>query len=147
MVDAALPRAGLLPVAWNVRAWQDKSWTRTNHDLDRVYRGKGVNFGVEVKNTLAYIDREELTHKLAMCRELQLVTLFVMRMAPASYIELVRQQGGFTWLFEWQLYPFGHEDFAREVQEGLGYKVGCPRALEQGTVDRLVKWLSRHGYV
>ena len=89
------------------------------------------------------MDREELAIKVMMCKHFGIIPVFIVRMAPASYIELVRKQGGFTLVFEYQLYPFGQEAFAKEVRDTLGLKVDTPRAIQAGTVERLSRWAKR----
>jgi hypothetical protein len=140
MFDAALPHGGFLPRAKNVKDWDSKIWTRSNHDLDRIFSADGIDYGVEIKNTLSYIPHLELRTKLNMCEFFGVVPLFIMRMAPASYIQEIRLRGGFTLIFEWQLYPFGQENFAAEVRDQLGLKVGCPNAIEDGTIQRFRNW-------
>jgi hypothetical protein len=140
MFDAALPQAGFMPKGRNVNSYNGVTWTDTDHDLDRVFERDGIAYGTEIKNTLNYIQREELEIKLEICDELKLKPLFIMRYAPTSYIELVRRSGGFTLLFEWQLYPFGLEELAKELKAELGLKVDSPRSLATGTVDRFLKW-------
>jgi len=61
-------------------------------------------------------------------------------MAPRSYIEVVRQKGGFSLIFKWQLYPYGREDLARRVREKFGLPVDCPRAIQEGTIRRFLNW-------
>lgn len=141
MFDAALPRAGFLPRARNVREYRGGSWTATAHDLDRVFERDGVAYGAEVKNTLDYITLDELRVKLRMCEVLGLKPLFIVRMAPKSYVEEVRRAGGFTLIFKFQLYPHGHGDLAERVRRELGLPVDCPAAVADGTVRRL---LNRH---
>ncbi len=140
MFDAALPQGGFMPCARNVKAWKGRVWVKSDHDLDRVFTRDGVDYGVEIKNTLSYISRFEMLTKLDMCDFLGLVPLFIMRMAPASYIQEIRLRGGYSLIFEWQLYPFGYKKFADEVREQLGLKVDSPRAIQEGTIQRLVNW-------
>jgi len=140
MFDAALPQGGFLPRAKDVKVWAGKVWIETGHDLDRIFTRDGVNYGVEIKNTLNYIDRFEMHTKLDMCDFFGVVPVFIMRMAPASYLHEIRLRGGFFLIFEWQLYPFGYERFAAEVHKQLGLKVSCPRAIEEGTIQRFVNW-------
>jgi len=103
-----------------------------------------VLYGVEVKNALSYVDRVELLAKIEMCKFLSLRPLFIMRMAPTNYIELVRTAGGFTLVFEWQLYPYGQEQLAYRVKERLGLKVDCPQGIADGTMQRLLNWHLKH---
>src|SRR5262249_6302822 len=37
LFDAALPRAGFLPVVRNAREYNGRRWEQTNHNLDRIY--------------------------------------------------------------------------------------------------------------
>lgn len=146
MFDAALPRVGFLPAGRNVREYAGKAWTETGHNFDRVFCRDGIAYGTEVKNTLDYIDRDELQVKLRMCEALGLKPLFIVRMAPKSYVEEVRRTGGFTLIFKFQLYPFGHDELARRVKEQLGLPVACPVAIADGTVERFLNWhLETHG--
>jgi hypothetical protein len=140
MFDAALPSVGFLPTARKVRSYAGKDWKTTEHDLDRVYERDGIAYGAEVKNTLKYIPRRELTVKLKMCRHLGLRPLFIVRMAAKSYIEEVRLEGGFTLVFKYQLYPFGQKPFADIVSKSLRLPVDCPARIADGTVQRFLKW-------
>lgn len=142
MFDAALPRVGLLPISpfKKIRTFGDRSWTTTNHDLDRAYSCDGVNYGVEVKNTLSYIDKDELDTKLAMCRHLGLRPLFIMRMAPKSYMHQIHQQGGFGLLFGKQLYPYGASELAKRVVDDLTLPVECVREVAEGHLLRFKNW-------
>lgn len=79
MFDAALPTVGFLPSARKVKAYQGKEWTETEHDLDRVFERDGISYGTEIKNTLKYIPRDELTVKIRMCQQLALRPLFIVR--------------------------------------------------------------------
>jgi hypothetical protein len=134
MFDAALPRIGMLPVApfKNVNSFGDRSWTRSNHDLDRLFSRDGINYGVEIKNTLSYIDKQEFDIKLQMCAHLGLRPLFIMRMAPKSYMNQLYQSGGFGLLFGKQLYPYGQEALARQVAQELSLPVDCIREVPEG---------------
>lgn len=140
LLDSALARAGFQPRGQDTREWNGVSWTKTKHNLDRVVVKDEIAYGVEIKNTQNYIQRGELRIKLEMCRHLGLRPLFIMRFAPKSYIEDIRRAGGFTLLFEHQIYPFGFIKFMREVREALGLKVQCPRDFKEGDIQRLLNW-------
>lgn len=142
MFDAALPRVGLMPTApfKNVQSFRGHTWTQTRHDLDRVFTRDGINYGVEIKNTLSYIEKAELDVKLQMCRHLGLRPLFIMRMAPKSYMHLLNQHGGFGLLFGKQLYPFGAEQLARQVSSDLELPVECIRDIPDGHLIRFDSW-------
>lgn len=112
----------------------------TGHDLDRCFTRDGVHYGVEIKNTLPYIPREELTIKLQMCSFLGLRPLFIARMHPKSYIEEIRQHGGYGMVVKYQLYPHGASEFAARVRQRLQLPVDAPSAIASGTIQRFFNW-------
>ena len=140
LFDAAFAKFGWLHRGETVRAYRGREWTKTGHNLDRVFERDGLSYGVEIKNSLSYIERGELEIKLAMCEALALRPLFIMRAAPKSYTHMVNQAGGYLLTFEWQLYPYGREDLAQRVHDRLGLKVDTPRAIYEGTMKRLLDW-------
>jgi hypothetical protein len=142
LVDAALPLAAFTPVDRNARSFKDKTWTATGHDLDRIVTRDGIHYGVEIKNTLPYIPRDELRIKLAMCKHLGLKPFFVSRMAPKNYNYEIIQQGGISWVLGNQFYPFGYEDLANTVKNELRLPVECPARIEDGAITRLSKALA-----
>ena len=142
MIDAGLPRVGFLPVAADVRSWNGIAWTETGHDLDRVFTRDGLYYGTEIKNKLSYIDQAEFRAKLAMCKKLELIPLFVARMMPNTYMKDVNDAGGFALLMKYQFYPYAHLDLARTVSAELNLPVDCPARLNQNTLDRFLNWHS-----
>ena len=140
MFDAALPTVGFMPTIRNARAYKGIEWTETKQDLDRIFERDGIGYGTEIKNTLGYIEKDELETKVKMCKRLGLRPLFIVRWAPKSYVNFVREEGGFTLIFQYQLYPFGQKGFADEVRERLRLPTDCPLRIEQGTVKRLLDW-------
>src|SRR5579864_1957088 len=50
MFDAALPTAGFLPKAKNLREYNGHKWTESQHDLDRVFERDAIAYGTEIKN-------------------------------------------------------------------------------------------------
>jgi len=140
MFDAAFPRIGMQPVAWNASSYAGQQWERTGHDLDRIFELDGVAYGVEIKNQLQYINRDEFDVKLEMCRVLGLKPLFVMRALPKSWANEVIEQGGYALIVRYQLYPHGAEAFAKEVRGVLELPVDAPPAIYQGTLTRFQNW-------
>jgi hypothetical protein len=116
-----------------------KKWRATEHDLDWVFSRDGVSWGVEIKNTWAYIDREEMRVKIQLCAYLGLKPLFIMRWAPKSYIEIVRKSGGFCLLFEHQFFPVGNTVAMKRLQE-LFLPVISPTVVPDGIFTRFVNW-------
>jgi len=66
-----------------------------------------------------------------MCAALDLVPLFIARMMPRTYIEQVRQAGGFSLIMKHQFYPMSHRALAIRVKAELGLPV---------TLQRFLKW-------
>lgn len=123
-----------------VRAFGDREWTESAHDLDFVFERDGQVYGVEVKNKLGYMDQKELRVKVRLCEHLGIRPVFVARMLPKSWIYEVKNAGGFVLVLRWQLYPWTHRDLARAVHEQLGLPVDSPRALQDGTMQRFLRW-------
>jgi hypothetical protein len=143
LVDAALPSVGFLPKARNVNGFAGVQWTETKHNLDRIFEKDGVFYGTEIKNRLSYISQDEFYTKLRMCETLRLRPLFIARMMPRSYVYDLFKRGGFALLMKFQFYPFGSESFAATVRKRLALPVDCPKRLEDGTLQRLLKYHSR----
>jgi hypothetical protein len=140
MFDAALPRFGFMPAGTKVRSYGQRTWTETGHDLDRVFVRDGIAYGAEIKNTLKYIPSDEFQVKLRMCKYLGLRPLFITRFAPKSYNYQIIGAGGFSLVFKYQLYPFGQKVFADEVKAKLGLPVDCPVRINDGTIERFLRW-------
>lgn len=140
LIDAGLPRVGFMPQAVNVQSWGGTTWQETNHDLDRVFSRDGVYYGAEIKNRLGYIPREEFITKLQMCKALNLTPLFIARMMPKTYIEDVRQAGGFSLIMKYQFYPISHRALANQIKTELNLPVDCPTRLQDSTLQRFLTW-------
>jgi hypothetical protein len=138
LADAGLPRVGFQPMADTVRSWEGRTWSATNHDLDRVFHRDGINYGTEIKNRLGYIPQDEFAVKLRMCQELNLVPLFIARMMPRTYIEEVRRAGGFSLIMKYQFYPMSHRSLAVKIRNELGLPVDCPTRLQDSTLQRFL---------
>lgn len=145
LIDAGLPRRGFQFAGEKVRSWGAANWTKTGHDLDRVFTRDGIAYGLEIKNRLGYIDVEVFDAKLAMCQHLGLRPLFVARMMPETYMRRVRQADGFCLLMGRQFFPLGYEDLARRMREELNLPTGTPQRLEDQTLDRFYNWHRNHG--
>jgi hypothetical protein len=138
-----MARAQFVMDGRNTRGHGGLLWDRSEHDLDFVFERDGRAYGVEVKNTLAYMDHDELVTKLAMCGALGLIPVFVVRMAPRTWVKEVGDAGGFVLILKYQLYPWSQRDLARRVAAELGLPVDAPRALAAGTIRRFTIWHER----
>ena len=140
LIDAGLPQVGFIPTGREVKSWEGRTWTETNHDLDRVFQRDGISYGAEIKNRLGYIPQDEFEVKLKMCKALNLVPLFIARMMPKTYIEEVYQAGGFSLIMKYQFYPVYHRELAQRVKTELNLPVDCPTRLQDATLQRFLKW-------
>jgi hypothetical protein len=132
--------AGFALRAKAANAWKGKKWTRTGHNLDRIYERDAIAYGIEIKNTLKYITVEELRIKTTMCSFLELRPIIVARSLPSHYIYQLEHAGGLGIIVGKQLYPFGHEDLAQQVRDRLGFKAECSRAIESGRIKVFLDW-------
>jgi len=127
----------------NTRTFGSRTWTKTEHDLDFIFERDQIAYGIEVKNTLGYMEYGDWRVKIEICQALGLKPVFAARMLPKSWVKEVVDAGGFGLILKYQLYPWAHRDLARRVREELGLPVDAPRALEDGTMERFVGWHRR----
>jgi len=128
----------------NTREFGTRSWLQSDHDMDFIFERDGLAYGVEVKNTLGYMELSELRTKIAMCRAIGIKPVFAVRMLPKSWVKEIVDAGGFALILKYQLYPWAHKDLARRVREELELPVDAPKALEDGTMERFVGWHIRN---
>jgi hypothetical protein len=124
----------------DTREFRGRRWTGSEHELDFIFERDGRAYGVEVKNTLAYIDYQELQVKMQLCRSLGVTPVFAVRMLPKSWIHELQQAQGFALILKHQLYPWSRRELARRVAKELGLPVDSPRSLAGGTMDRFERW-------
>jgi hypothetical protein len=120
--------------------YRGRVWTGSNHNLDFVIERDGVAYGVEVKNTLAYMDYDELLTKTKMCLWLGVRPIFAVRMLPRTWANTVIRAGGYAMIMKYQFYPWLAEDLAQTVRTELELPVDTPKALYDGTMDRFERW-------
>jgi len=142
MVDAALPRIGFVRLGRDVRTYNGRTWSATDHDLDRIYQYQDLVFGAEIKNRLSYMDLKDIETKIRICRQLGVIPFFIVRMFPKSYFDMVYREGGLTLLLEYQLYPHGQHRLAQEVKQKLQIKVDCPPEIYDSTLERLLRGIA-----
>jgi hypothetical protein len=140
MVLEGFARTRFVMMGRDTNQYQDKKWEETEHNLDFIFERDGIAYGIEIKNTLGYMDRDEFLLKTRLCRVLGVRPVFVCRMLPRTWINELRLQGGFSLILQYQLYPWTHHDLAKRVREELGLPVDTPRHLAEGTMNRFLKW-------
>lgn len=136
----ALAMRGFMPIGSKVSEWNGKKWEKTGHDLDFVFERDNIRYGCEIKNTLGYIDKEELQIKLEMCSFWGIKPLFIMRYSPKTYNKMINDYGGFALIFETQIYELSQGKLVQRIKDVLGLPVICPRAIPEGIIDRFEKW-------
>jgi len=140
---AALLKRGFSFKGENTREFGEKKWIETNHDLDFVLERDGMKYGFEVKNRLEYIEREELLLKVRLCKSIGLIPVFVMRASPKTYNNAIINEGGYSWIFESQIYPPGQEQLVTEINSTLRIPAVCSVSIPEGMVHRFEKWHRR----
>lgn len=140
MVLEGFARNRFVMMGRKVREFEGRKWTKTGHDLDFVFGRDGAKYGMEVKNTLGYMEYKELQAKVEMAGDLGLTPVFVVGMVPKSWIHEVNGAGGFVLVMKYQLYPWTHRELAERVRSRFGLPVDAPRQLAEGTMARFVRW-------
>lgn len=138
-----LAMRGFMPKGKKVKEYNGRKWEKTGHDLDFVFSRDGVAYGCEIKNTLGYIDKEELEVKLEMCGYFGIKPLFIMRYSPKTYNKMIYENGGFALIFETQIYELSQKELVGKMRDILGMPVICSKAIPDGIIDRFEKWHDR----
>jgi hypothetical protein len=124
----------------NTQGYGERRWRESEHNLDFLFERDAVVYGVEVKNTLGYMDYEEFQTKIRVCEFLGVRPVFAARMLPRTWIKELIDRGGYAMILKYQLYPWTHRELAKRVARELGLPVDAPRALEEGTTARFLRW-------
>lgn len=124
----------------DVNRFNGRVWSASDHDLDFVFERDGKAYGIEVKNTLGYMEKVEFDTKIQLCQHLGIRPVIAARMLPRTWIKELIDSGGFALVFQYQLYPWAHRELAKKVQRELGLPVDSPRRLGDGTMARFFKW-------
>ncbi len=140
MVLEAFARNKFLVGGRNASEYDGKIWRATGHDLDFILERDGIAYGVEIKNTLGYMDKKEFDIKIQICQFFGIRPLFVVRMMPRTWIYELNQAGGFALILKYQLYPWSHHELAKRVAKELGLPVDAPKSIEEGTMMRFLRW-------
>lgn len=144
LVLEGFARNQFLLINRNTNKYKKKKWEKTNHKLDFIFERDSLVYGVEVKNTLGYMDKKELDIKIDMCSYLGIIPIFVARMLPQSWIHEIIEKGGFALILKYHLYPTAYKKLAKEVAQELKIPTGCPKVLEEGTMKRFLNWHQKH---
>jgi len=140
MVLEGFARSEFVMRGRNTQGHRERKWQESDHNLDFLFERDSVVYGVEVKNTLGYMDYEEFQTKVRLCEFLGARPVFAARMLPRTWIKELVDSGGYAMILKYQLYPWTHRELAKRVARELGLPVDAPRALEEGTTARFLRW-------
>lgn len=144
LMTIAFARFGYSLIGTNSNVYNNIEWTETKHDFDLIVEKNGVGYGVEIKNTLSYMNKKELDIKLDISDHLGITPIIVNRAMPKTWIKEVNDRGGFALIMRWLLYPpFFKTTIVKEMREVLDYPVDTPKAIYDGTMNRLEKWIDK----
>jgi len=142
LVLAAFAKQRFVLIAEEANAYGGTTWTKTGHDLDFIFERDGIGYGIEVKNTLGYLDIGEFLTKIQLARHIGVTPVFAVRALPKSWIDALVRSGGYAMIMGFQLYPWTNQDLAKRVRETLGLPVDTPKRIQQGTMQRLENWIA-----
>lgn len=137
LVLAAFARERYLLTGEGTREHRGVEWTESDHNLDFIFEKDGDSYGVEVKNTLGYMDLDEFVTKTRLCVRLGLKPVFAVRSLPKSWIDALVHAGGYAMIMGYQFYPWSHIVLANEIRQKLGLPVDTPRRIELGRCSGL----------
>jgi hypothetical protein len=140
MILAGFARKQFVMRDHNTRRFLDREWTETEHNLDFIFERDGKAYGLEVKNTLSYMDRNEFEIKIRLCETLGITPVFAVRMLPKTWTYELISRRGYAMILKYQLYPWTHVELARRVARELALPVDAPKALAEGTMNRFEAW-------
>ncbi|MFN2516462.1 MAG: hypothetical protein ABR556_09625 [Pyrinomonadaceae bacterium] len=103
MVLEGFARSQFVMASRNTNAYREKVWAESEHNLDFIFERDGIPYGIEVKNTLGYMDRGEFLLKIRLCEWLGIRPVFVCRMLPKSWIYDLNKSGGFALILKYQV--------------------------------------------
>jgi hypothetical protein len=142
LVLAAFARRQFLLIAEEASSYRGVGWASTGHDLDFVFEKDGRGYGIEVKNTLGYMDVDEFVTKIRLARHIGVSPVFAVRYLPRTWTEALIRAGGYAMIMKYQFYPWTHAELAGDIRAKLMLPVDTPKRIEQGTMDRMEKWIA-----
>lgn len=129
VVEKALAKTGFKVPSRDgksTRRFRKKEW-KGQHDLDFIAHGKLENrwYGIQVKNTLAYPEWDDVAGLVDVCDYLGLTPWFISRQLPGDYTWDLYRSGGFYTLFDKWLLPKREKELCKAVNTLLGIPVMC----------------------
>lgn len=142
MVLKAFARQEFVLKGEAVNAYRGTKWTETGHDLDCIFERDGTSYGIEVKNTLGYLDFDEFRTKILLCHHIGVRPVFAVRALPRTWAHALIVSGGYAMIMRYQFYPWTQRDLAREINDKLGLPIDAPRRMADGTMQKFENWIA-----
>lgn len=142
LVRLELQRQGFRIVGADSKKFRDKEYKSNNSNLDLIaeHQSGKLNIGVEVKNTLSVLDKEEVITKLDICDCLGLKPVFAVRWLK-PYASLVTDRGGFPWIFKKQIYPTEFTKLTKKLSKRLKLPTCVATELPTESVQPFNNWV------
>jgi len=127
IVAPILESAGFTKIGRNINEYNGKKWNKTDENLDFIFQKNGIGIGIEIKNTLDYINKNEFENKIEMCEYLNIKPFFIVRKMPDSYIYKLKEHNGRAAIIGTQVYPDTKEyrQLTKEILTELALPVRC----------------------
>lgn len=114
-------RANQLQItALHTNTYKGKKWTKSKANLDIIAEHPdGRAFGIQAKNELKSMEKDELIEQLDICACLGLKPLFILRYLPWSLVPFVTHRSGFVITLGTQSYPIGHRKLCYQIKRKM----------------------------
>ncbi len=99
----------------NTNKFRNKTWRKSDKNLDFIIEKDGINYGVEIKNTFDYMPQDEFAEKLNMCQFLKLVPVFPLRSPSPQQYPLMKDINGLALKFKTRIFPPGNQKLVTEI--------------------------------
>jgi hypothetical protein len=120
LVKNELRANGLRIVSTNTNQYKTRQWPDSRANLDIIAEHQdGRAFGIQAKNELKPIERNELLLQLSICDYLGLKPVFIVRYMPWSFLTDITAQKGFLLTLGTQIYPLGFNKLCQQIRDKL----------------------------
>ena len=147
MFKVAYARFGYRLIKEDAGEFNGKVWRRSKKDLDFIVEKNGAYFGCEVKNTLGYIDKNEIDEKIDMCKFFGIIPVFIMRYSPTVWNNEIYEKGGFVQIFDKQIFPPGRKKLVDRLREELKLPVLTSTRIPNSIMDRIDKTINERVFL
>jgi len=120
LIKSELKSNNLTIVSSHSNEYKNRKWKKSKANLDFIAEHPdGRVFGVQAKNELKPIEKEELEEQLEICSHLKIKPIFVVRYMPFSFTHLIKQQQGFLLVIGNQLWPLGYRTLCENIKSKM----------------------------